>query len=116
LYTEGNYITTNAQNAVFSFTNSALTALGLAQLRVGDFNICNFWNYGRYFIDLNDTRISKLFRPFLTQLQGNTMVYLTSKMLPNSVVLANYSWLELVLEDTSTFKSELYYSLGSTVC
>jgi hypothetical protein len=30
------------------------------------------------FIDLNDTRISKLFRPFLTQLQGNTMVYLVN--------------------------------------
>jgi hypothetical protein len=41
------------------------------------------------FIDLNDTRISKLFRPFLTQLQGNTMVYLVNAA-ANFGSLANF--------------------------
>jgi hypothetical protein len=31
-------------------------------------------------VNLNDTRISKLFRPFPNQLQGNTTVYLTVLM------------------------------------
>jgi hypothetical protein len=52
-------------------------------------------------VNLNDTRISKLFRPFLNQLQGNTMVYLTDKCCYKSVVLANYSGTSF-REDTST--------------
>jgi hypothetical protein len=59
-------------------------------------------------VNLNDTRISKLFRPFPNQLQGNTTVYLTVNAATTSVVLANYSLAGTSFgEDTSTLKRTL---------
>jgi len=65
IFNEGNYITSNAQNAVFDFTNSAPNSFRLAQLRVGDFN--NFVlskTMEEILTDLNDNRIATFFRPF----------------------------------------------------
>ena len=38
IYTEGNYLKTNDQNAIFNFTNTDPNSFRLAQLRIGDFN------------------------------------------------------------------------------
>jgi len=65
IFDDGNYITTNSQNAIFNFTNSDPNSFRLAQLRVGDFN--NFVlseTMEGILINLNDDRISTFFRPF----------------------------------------------------
>lgn len=108
LYTEGNYITTNTQNAVFSFTNSAPNSFRLAQLRVGDFN--NFVlskTMEDILVNLKDTRISKLFRPFSKSTSGQYNGLLNGiNAATTSVVLANYSLAGTSFrEDTSTLKA-----------
>ncbi|AEH00477.1 SusD/RagB family nutrient-binding outer membrane lipoprotein [Lacinutrix sp. 5H-3-7-4] len=65
IVSEGNYITTNAENAVFNFTNSDPNSFRLAQLRIGDFN--NFVlseTMENILLDYSDSRISTFFRPF----------------------------------------------------
>lgn len=65
LFTEGNYIKNNADNAVFDFTNSEPNSFRLAQLRVGDFN--NFVlseTMEDMLTDLEDDRLATFFRPF----------------------------------------------------
>lgn len=108
LYNEGNYITTNTQNAVFSFTNTAPNSFRLAQLRVGDFN-----NYvlsetmEDILKGLNDTRINKFFRPFSnsTTAQYNGLLNGINSA-STSVVLANYSLAGTIFrEDTSNLKA-----------
>jgi hypothetical protein len=105
LYSEGNYITTNNQNAIFNFTNTAPNSFRMAQLRVGDFN-----NYVMsetmedILTGLNDTRIAKFFRPFAnsTSSQYNGLLNGVNSA-GTSIVLANYSLSGTVFrEDTST--------------
>ena len=65
LFTGGNYIKNNAENAIFDFTNTEPNSFRLAQLRVGDFN--NFVlseTMEEILINLNDARITTFFRPF----------------------------------------------------
>ncbi|WP_108866722.1 SusD/RagB family nutrient-binding outer membrane lipoprotein [Aquimarina aquimarini] len=65
IVSEGNYITTNIDNAVFEFTDSEPNNFRLARLRAGDFN--NFVmseTIENILTDLNDPRINILFRPF----------------------------------------------------
>lgn len=65
LFTEGNFIKNNTENAVFNFTNTAPNSFRLAQLRVGDFN--NFVlskTMEEILIHLNDQRMETFFRPF----------------------------------------------------
>ncbi|WP_299013183.1 SusD/RagB family nutrient-binding outer membrane lipoprotein [uncultured Polaribacter sp.] len=65
IFDEGNYITTNNENAVFDFTNSEPNSFRLAQLRIGDFN--NFVlseTMEEILTDLDDNRITTFFRPF----------------------------------------------------
>ena len=64
VFDSGNYFTTNAQNAIFNFTNTDPNSFRLAQLRIGDFN--NFVlseTMENVLKNLNDTRISEFFRP-----------------------------------------------------
>jgi hypothetical protein len=105
LYSEGNYITTNSQNAIFNFANTAPNSFRMAQLRVGDFN-----NYVMsetmedILTGLNDTRIAKFFRPFAnsTTSQYNGLLNGVNSA-GTSIVLANYSLSGTVFrEDTST--------------
>tara|TARA_R110000868_G_scaffold7378_7_gene40214 strand:- start:292 stop:1734 length:1443 start_codon:yes stop_codon:yes gene_type:complete len=108
LYSEGNYIVSNAQNAVFSFTNSAPNSFRLAQLRVGDFN--NFVlseTMEDILVNLNDTRIKTLFRPFSNSTTGQYNGLLNGiNSATTSVVLANYSLAGTIFrEDTSTLKA-----------
>lgn len=65
LFTEGNFISSNAENAVFNFTNTDPNSFRLAQLRIGDFN--NFVlseTMENILTNLNDTRINTFFKPF----------------------------------------------------
>lgn len=105
LYNEGNYITTNAQNAVFNFTNTAPNSFRLAQLRVGDFNNFVLSETMEDILNgLNDTRINKLFRPFSNSASGQYNGLLNGiNSASTSVVLANYSLAGTIFrEDTST--------------
>ncbi|TYC12112.1 SusD/RagB family nutrient-binding outer membrane lipoprotein [Bizionia gelidisalsuginis] len=65
LYTEGNYIASNADNATFNFTNTDPNSFRLAQLRIGDFN--NFVlseTMEDILSALNDSRVNTFFKPF----------------------------------------------------
>ncbi|MAW96420.1 MULTISPECIES: SusD/RagB family nutrient-binding outer membrane lipoprotein [unclassified Leeuwenhoekiella] len=71
IYTGGNYIKTNADNAVFDFTASAPNSFRFAQLRAGDFN--NFVlseTMDEILTDLDDDRIGTFFRPFANSNSG----------------------------------------------
>jgi len=63
--TNGNFITSNAENAIFNFTNTNPNSFRLAQLRIGDFN--NFVmskTMEDILTNLDDTRINTYFKPF----------------------------------------------------
>ncbi len=65
IVSEGNFIRTNPENAVFNFTAGEPNNFRLARLRAGDFN--NFVmseTIENILSSLNDPRISMLFRPF----------------------------------------------------
>ena len=105
LYDEGDYITANAQNAIFNFTNTAPNSFRLAQLRVGDFN--NFVlseTMEDILVNLNDTRISKFFRPFSNATSGQFNGLLNGiNSSSTSIALADYSLAGSIFrEDTST--------------
>jgi hypothetical protein len=105
LFTEGNYIKSNAENAVFDFTNSEPNSFRLAQLRIGDFN--NFVlseTMEEILIDLNDSRITAFFRPFANA-TGNDYNGLINGINSSttSIALADYSLSGTAFrEDTST--------------
>lgn len=64
LFDEGNYITSNDQNAIFNFSNTVPNSFRLAQLRAGDFN--NFVlskTMEDVLVNLEDTRLNTFFRP-----------------------------------------------------
>jgi len=104
IYDEGNYITSNSQNAVFNFTNTDPNSFRLAQLRVGDFN--NFVlseTMEAILIDLNDSRISTFFRPFSNATSNDFNGLLNGiDASSTSVTLADFSLAsEAFREDTS---------------
>ncbi len=105
LYDQGNFITTNSENAIFNFTNTDPNSFRLAQLRVGDFN--NFVlseTMEDILQNLNDPRISELFRPFANSDTGafNGLINGIDAS-STSVVLADYSLAGTAFrEDTST--------------
>ena len=105
LYDEGDYMLTNGQNAIFNFTNTAPNSFRLAQLRVGDFN--NFVlseTMEDILANLNDTRISKFFRPFSNSTSGEFNGLLNGiDASSTTVALSNYSLAGTIFrEDTST--------------
>ena len=105
LYSEGNYITTNSQNAIFNFTNTAPNSFRMAQLRVGDFNNYVMSETMEDILNgLNDTRIGKFFRPFSNSTSGQYNGLLNGvNSAGTSIVLANYSLSGTVFrEDTSS--------------
>ena len=121
LFESGNYIKTNAQNAIFNFTNSDPNSFRLAQLRVGDFN--NFVlseTMEDILVDLNDTRINTLFKPFSNSTTNEYNGLLNGiDATATSVTLADYSLAGTVFrEDTSTLDAnfitawEVYFALA----
>lgn len=105
IYTQGNYITNNSDNAVFDFTNSEPNSFRLAQLRVGDFN--NFVlseTMEEILLDLDDARIATFFRPFAnaTSNEFNGLINGINSS-TTSIALADYSLSGTAFrEDTST--------------
>ena len=104
IYSSGNYIKTNSENAVFNFTNSEPNNFRLARLRIGDFN--NFVlseTMETILTQLNDTRIVSFFRPFSNSTSGAFNGLLNGiDASQNAIALANYSLASRAFrEDTS---------------
>ena len=65
IFTNGNYIKNNSENAAFDFTNTAPNSFRFAQLRNGDFtNFVMSETAEEIFADLNDTRVANFYQPF----------------------------------------------------
>jgi len=90
---DGNFIDENAENATFDFTDGEPNNFRLARLRVGDFN--NFVlseTMDEILTDLNDTRISTLFRPFSNSDSGEFNGLLNGiDATQNAATLSDYS-------------------------
>lgn len=94
IYDEGKYLKTNAQNAVFSFTDGAPNNFRMATLRAGDFNLYVMSQTAEeIFKGLNDPRIGVFYRPV-----GNDATQTQYKGLLNgpnaaatSITVANFS-------------------------
>jgi hypothetical protein len=105
IFDEGNFITTNSQNAIFNFTNTDPNSFRLAQLRIGDFNNFVLSETMEDILNtLNDTRISTFFRPFSNSNSGEFNGLLNGiDASQTSIALADYSLASTVFrEDTST--------------
>lgn len=105
IYSSGNYIKTNSENAIFNFTNTDPNRFRLAKLRVGDFN--NFVlseTMEDIMFPLNDTRIGTFFRPFQNSTNGEFNGLINGIDASNtSIELADYSLAGTIFrEDTST--------------
>ena len=105
LFDEGNYITSNSENAIFNFTNTDPNSFRLAQLRIGDFN--NFVlseTMETILVGLNDTRLSSLFRPFSNSTSNEFNGLLNGiDASSTSIALSDYSLASTAFrEDTST--------------
>jgi hypothetical protein len=105
LFDEGNFISTNSENAIFNFTNTDPNSFRLAQLRIGDFN--NFVlseTMEAILNDLNDPRLATLFRPFANSATNEFNGLLNGiDASSTSIALADYSLASTAFrEDTST--------------
>ncbi|MEZ4859091.1 MAG: SusD/RagB family nutrient-binding outer membrane lipoprotein [Flavobacteriaceae bacterium] len=119
IYTSGNYITTNTENATFDFTNSAPNSFRLAQLRIGDFN--NFVlseTMEDILVGLNDTRISHFFKPFGNSTANEYNGLINGIDASNtSIELANYSLAGTIFrEDTSTLDANFMTAWEVSFC
>ncbi|MCG1036129.1 SusD/RagB family nutrient-binding outer membrane lipoprotein [Polaribacter sargassicola] len=105
IFTEGNYIKSNTENAIFDFTNTEPNSFRLSQLRIGDFN--NFVlseTMEEILTELNDTRIATMFRPFSnsTSNEFNGLINGIDAS-STSIALADYSLAGTIFrEDSST--------------
>lgn len=93
IFDEGNYISSNAENAVFDFTNTAPNSFRLARLRIGDFN-----NYvlsetmEEILTNYSDNRIEFFFRPFGNSTTGEYNGLLNGvDATSTSITLADFS-------------------------
>lgn len=93
LVTAGDFISENAQNATFDFTDGEPNNFRLARLRIGDFN--NFVlseTMEDILTELNDPRIATLFRPFGNSTTGEFNGLQNGiDATQNAAVLAEYS-------------------------
>ncbi|SRX54365.1 SusD/RagB family nutrient-binding outer membrane lipoprotein [Aequorivita sp. CIP111184] len=105
IYSSGNYMQSNSENAIFNFTNTDPNRFRLAKLRVGDFNnVVLSETMEDIMIPLNDTRITKFFRPFENSTNGEFNGLINGIDASNtSINLADYSLAGTIFrEDTST--------------
>ncbi|WP_243641647.1 SusD/RagB family nutrient-binding outer membrane lipoprotein [Maribacter algicola] len=94
IYNADTFIKENGQNAIFNFTDGEPNNFRLARLRIGDFN--NFVmseTMEEILVDLDDARISRLFRPFANSETGDEYNGLLNGIDASSttVTLADYS-------------------------
>jgi hypothetical protein len=105
IFSEGNFITTNSENATFDFTATEPNNFRLARLRIGDFN--NFVlseTMEEILGNLDDSRINTFFKPFSNS-NSNEFNGLINGIdaSSTSVVLADYSLSGTAFrDDTST--------------
>lgn len=105
LFSDGNYIKNNIENATFDFTNTEPNSFRLAQLRVGDFN--NFVlseTMEEILTNLDDPRIKTFFRPFSNSSSDEFKGLINGiDASSTSIALSNYSLAGTIFrEDTST--------------
>ncbi|CAM3305649.1 SusD/RagB family nutrient-binding outer membrane lipoprotein [Aequorivita lipolytica] len=105
IYSSGNYIQSNSENAIFNFTNTDPNRFRLAKLRVGDFN--NFVlseTMEDIMLGFNDDRIDAFFRPFQNSTNGEFNGLINGIDASNtSIELSDYSLAGTIFrEDTST--------------
>jgi len=102
IFTEGNFIDQNSDNAIFNFTDGEPNSFRLAQLRVGDFN-----NYvlsetmEEILTDLNDPRIAQLYQPFGNSTNGEYNGLLNGIDASAGVSLADYSLLGNIFRENT---------------
>ena len=93
LFDGADFISDNAQNAAFDFNDGEPNNFRLARLRIGDFN--NFVlseTMDEILTNLNDPRISTLFRPFSNSNTGEYNGLLNGvDATQNAVILADFS-------------------------
>lgn len=108
IFDEGNFITTNAENAIFQFTDGEPNNFRMARLRAGDFN--NFVmseTIEEELAALNDPRMDVLFRPFgnATGSEYNGLINGIDAS-QTTISLADYSLAGQVFrEDTGSLKA-----------
>ncbi len=105
IYSSGNYIENNSENAIFNFTNTDPNRFRLAKLRVGDFNNLVLSETMEDILkNLNDDRIGTFFRPFENSTNGEFNGLINGIDASNtSINLADYSLAGTIFrEDTST--------------
>jgi hypothetical protein len=113
IYTEGNFIASNTENAIFNFTNTDPNSFRLAQLRIGDFN--NFVlseTMEDILTHLNDSRIETFFKPFANATTEEYNGLLNGvDATSTSVLLADYSLAGSAFrEDTSVLDANFITS------
>jgi len=102
LFTEGNFIDDNSENAIFNFTDGEPNSFRLARLRIGDFN-----NYvlsktmNEILTRLNDPRINRLYRPFDNSVDGEYNGLLNGIDASTGISLADYSLLGTIFRENT---------------
>ena len=92
IYDEGNYIKTNAENAVFDFTASQPNNFRISTARVGDFNLFVMSETIEEILkDLNDPRIETFFRPTGNDASEYTGLLNGPDASQTSITVADYS-------------------------
>ena len=119
LFSAGNFISQNSENAVFNFTNTDPNSFRLARLRIGDFN--NFVlseTMDEILTDLNDTRIGTFFRPFANSQSGEFNGLINGiDASQTSIELANLSLAGTIFrEDTSTLDANFMTAWETYFC
>ncbi|MBS9461238.1 SusD/RagB family nutrient-binding outer membrane lipoprotein [Flagellimonas sp. 389] len=93
IFTDGNFIVENIENAIFNFTDGEPNNFRLARLRIGDFN--NFVmseTMEEILVGFNDPRIATLFRPFSNSDSGEFNGLLNGiDATQNAAILADFS-------------------------
>lgn len=119
IYSSGNFIGENAENAVFNFTNTFPNSFRLARLRIGDFN--NFVlseTMEEILSGLNDNRIGTFFRPTANSGSGEFNGLINGiNASQTSIELANLSLAGKVFrEDTSNLDANFMTSWETYFC
>jgi len=119
IFSSGNFISQNSENAVFNFTNTDPNSFRLARLRIGDFN--NFVlseTMEEILTELNDNRIGTFFRPFANSNTGEFNGLINGiDASQTSIELANFSLSGTIFrEDTSTLDANFMTAWETYFC
>ncbi|MEM7038378.1 MAG: SusD/RagB family nutrient-binding outer membrane lipoprotein, partial [Bacteroidota bacterium] len=102
IYTEGNFISANLENATFDFTDGQPNNFRMATLRDGDFNLFILSETMEEILNRNaDPRISVLFRPYANAPNGTEFAGLLNgpDASQTSISVADYSLSGTIFRD-----------------